>query len=134
MNSLSNYWQLPIFFTDKKVDEMVFHILEMTKEKSDDYEYDLSTQIYKCIIHIVKPYLQQINIEITREKYWFVSPIQYIITHKIKISCKMLLETSTPLNEIAYSLGFFDQSHFTKTFKKMCGINPLKYRNSHKTK
>ena len=32
---------------------------------------------------------------------------------------------------VAFILGFYDQSHFTKVFKKIVGITPTEYRNTH---
>lgn len=51
---------------------------------------------------------------------------------KIKIERAQILLTSTNYNilEIATLLGFCDQSNFCKTFKKMTGIAPSKYRAS----
>ena len=37
---------------------------------------------------------------------------------------KMLLENGKLSTEVAYELGFFDQSHFIKYFKKMWAISP----------
>ncbi|HEY2848179.1 MAG TPA: helix-turn-helix transcriptional regulator, partial [Pyrinomonadaceae bacterium] len=42
---------------------------------------------------------------------------------------EMLDITSLPLVEIAATLGFFDQSHFTRVFKRVSGVTPLQYRS-----
>jgi len=52
---------------------------------------------------------------------------QYIIKLKILKSCKMLTQQNMSIAEVAYDLGFCDQSLFTNTFKKHIGITPLKY-------
>lgn len=61
-------------------------------------------------------------------EYFNVSPIQFVIRKKTEFSKRLLCETSKPLEEIAYALGFSDQSHFSRTFRKQCGISPLSYR------
>lgn len=61
-----------------------------------------------------------------------LSPMQYVLVKKIEYSKSMLLETSESVDVIAVSLGFSDQSHFTKTFKKCVGTTPLKYRKNGK--
>lgn len=40
----------------------------------------------------------------------------------------MLLSTDATLSEIAESLGYFDAFHFSKQFKKACGVSPKEYR------
>lgn len=44
---------------------------------------------------------------------------------------RLLLYTDSPINEIAYSLHFKDNSHFTKYFKRQTGITPKQFRLSH---
>jgi AraC family transcriptional regulator len=41
---------------------------------------------------------------------------------------KQHLRTSRPLSEIALDLGFSDQSHFTRTFRRITGMTPAAYR------
>jgi transcriptional regulator GlxA family with amidase domain len=42
----------------------------------------------------------------------------------------MLTGTTKPLNEIAKLCGFEDQSWFSKTFKKITGASPGKFRET----
>ena len=42
------------------------------------------------------------------------------------IEAKTLLEKGRLANDVAYELGFFDQSHFIKYFKKMWAVTPKK--------
>jgi AraC-like DNA-binding protein len=41
---------------------------------------------------------------------------------------KSLLAKSAPLSEIAMSTGYSDQSHFSRTFRRVYGITPKQYR------
>ncbi len=36
------------------------------------------------------------------------------------------------LTQIAYDLKYYDQAHFTRTFKKFAGVSPSEYRSSNK--
>ncbi len=45
--------------------------------------------------------------------------------------CKMLVETSLPVGEIAESLGFEDVQHFARYFRAAREISPLAYRKSY---
>ena len=55
-----------------------------------------------------------------------------LINDKVLIEIKRyLLFTDKSIEEIAYQLNFFDNSYFTKYFKKATGMTPKAFRNSH---
>ena len=64
-------------------------------------------------------------------KYLNVSPYQYILTRKIDKSKALLEESTIPLNEIAYEVGFNSYSNFYNAFKKNCKITPEQYRKKN---
>ncbi len=41
---------------------------------------------------------------------------------------KLLLRDGVPISRVAFSTGFYDQSHFTRTFKRLTGMTPTEYR------
>jgi AraC family transcriptional regulator len=41
-----------------------------------------------------------------------------------------LASSESPIVDIALSAGFCDQSHFTRTFKRLTGLVPSQYRNA----
>lgn len=51
---------------------------------------------------------------------------------RIAFACRELLKPEVHLADIAMAAGFYDQSHFAKTFKKLTGITPAEYRASHR--
>ncbi len=55
---------------------------------------------------------------------------QYIIHYKLSLVEIRLRHSDLRLNEIAYELGFTDESHLTKTFKKYKGVSPSAYRKN----
>ncbi len=57
------------------------------------------------------------------------TPHAFIVNQKIN-RAKMLIsmEERKTLGEIAKETGFYDQSHFTKNFKKIYGVNPKEYK------
>lgn len=52
----------------------------------------------------------------------------YIQKERIEEAKRMLANPDYTLLDIAQMLRFFDQSHFTRTFKKWCGITPKQFR------
>jgi AraC family transcriptional regulator len=57
---------------------------------------------------------------------------EYIRQLRISYVCREISDTDTPLVEIAVAAGFYDQSHFSRTFKKLIGITPAQYRNKYR--
>ncbi len=46
---------------------------------------------------------------------------------RIEAGCRLIVSSDLSLTEIAYAVGFADQSHFTRTFKRNLGIPPTDY-------
>jgi AraC family transcriptional regulator len=53
---------------------------------------------------------------------------EYVRRLRIEAACRELSGVDTPLCEIAPSVGFYDQSHFTNAFKRHTGMTPAQYR------
>lgn len=53
---------------------------------------------------------------------------QYIIKYKLKLVENRLLHSEMRINEIAAELGFTDESHLNKLFKKYKGVIPSEFR------
>lgn len=60
-----------------------------------------------------------------------MSLTEYVLEEKIREAKRMLLFTQFSILEIYTELGFCDQSHFTKVFKKISGLTPKQFRNSY---
>ncbi|MBI4379549.1 MAG: helix-turn-helix transcriptional regulator [Nitrospinae bacterium] len=61
-----------------------------------------------------------------------LSPHQYILSRKIDRAKELLGENKRSVAEIAYELGFADQSHLTRLFKRQVGITPAEYARLRK--
>ncbi len=46
-----------------------------------------------------------------------------------KIACKLLAKKATPIIEVAFLLGFSDQSNFSRAFKLWTGMSPKQFRD-----
>ena len=57
-----------------------------------------------------------------------VSLSAYIARQRVDYAVYLLKNTDRSMAEIASECGFFDQSHFTKTFRALQGQPPLRYR------
>ena len=54
----------------------------------------------------------------------------YVRRLRVERACRDLADSELPLADIALAAGFCDQSHFTRTFKRLIGIAPSLYRTS----
>ena len=57
-----------------------------------------------------------------------LSPTEYVLARRVEHAQRLLIETSKSIVEIGSEVGFCDQSHFTKRFRRVTGITPLAYR------
>ncbi|MFL1896983.1 AraC family transcriptional regulator [Aquimarina sp. 2-A2] len=58
---------------------------------------------------------------------------QYVTKYKMKLVEYRLQHTEFTIAEIAYQLGYTDESHLTKTFKKYFNMSPKQYRDEVST-
>jgi AraC-like DNA-binding protein len=57
-----------------------------------------------------------------------LTPTAYVLGVRLLMARWKLANTEAPVGEIALECGFYDQSHFTRTFSRAMGLNPLAYR------
>ncbi len=55
----------------------------------------------------------------------------YIRRLRIESASRQILTSKAPLVEIAAAVGFSDQSHFSRIFKRVMGVTPTEYRAAH---
>jgi AraC family transcriptional regulator len=53
---------------------------------------------------------------------------EYVHRLRIRAACEQMLTPEMPLAEIGLATGFADQSHFTRTFRKITGMSPGAFR------
>jgi AraC-like DNA-binding protein len=59
-----------------------------------------------------------------------MSPNEYLLALRLQEARRLLVTTDETLSDIALSTGFFDQSHFTKRFRKVTGMTPTQFRKT----
>ena len=60
-----------------------------------------------------------------------ITPGSYIATIRINHARKLLATTDMKIFDIAEACGFYDQSHFIRTFKRIRRQTPAQYRRTH---
>jgi AraC-like DNA-binding protein len=133
----------------KKEEEIIMFFSKIfTKYCNNKSNINNSLPIYSDIIYKIQKYLdenflrdislddmaqttQLTSFHVLRlfKKNFGLTPHAYILNKKIH-KAKELLKTDMLLIDIAIECGFFDQSHFNKSFKKVFQITPKEYRKN----
>jgi AraC-like DNA-binding protein len=89
----------------------------------ENYDKPLSLEAISCTIQKSPKYVGGFFKRMTGK-----TPMEYLNEYRIEKAARKLRLTDMSVTEIAYSSGFSDLSYFIKTFKKIKGISPGKYR------
>lgn len=55
------------------------------------------------------------------------SPMQFVRQQRVARAQALLAQSSRPISAVAADLGFFDHSHFTRTFRRLTGVPPGRF-------
>ncbi|HKM34547.1 MAG TPA: AraC family transcriptional regulator [Lachnospiraceae bacterium] len=105
----------------------------------------LQQEFYPILIYVYHNYDKKISVaDITNEfhisRTTFAQMFQknvgdsflsYLNKLRITIAATMLRDTLLPVNEIMFRVGFTDQVHFLRTFKKITKMTPSTYREEY---
>jgi len=58
-------------------------------------------------------------------------PREYLLRVRINAACRLLTDTDRKTTDIAQKTGFYDHSHFSRTFHRITGTAPGNYRRMH---
>jgi AraC-like DNA-binding protein len=62
------------------------------------------------------------------KRLYQMTPTQYVLRVRINAACQALTTSDRSIAEIAVACGFYDQSYFTKQFRKQFAQSPTAYR------
>ena len=89
------------------------------------YNDRISIEQISDYLGVTRKYLYNIFKKLTD-----ISPKDYIIYYRIDKAALLLLNSTVTIESIATSVGYSNQFHFAKEFKKIVGKTPTEYRNS----
>lgn len=105
---------------DKKHKYLTFLLKNMYKNKG---QFDLSK--LQNDLKISERYIQSLF-----KEYVGISPLLYSKVIRFLNAVDIYQKSKIPLTELAYNLGYYDQSHFIRDFKRFTGLSPKKYFNT----
>lgn len=120
-----------------------FQILLKEKKAGEEYLFQIPVGEY-----IETHYMENIRLKdlaelvgfseghftrIFREEFG-VTFVQYLTNCRIVHSKELLLDTSVPIEQIAYQVGINSYSYFCTCFKRLCGVSPGEFRKNNREK
>ena len=60
------------------------------------------------------------------------TPLKYLTDIRIHEAKRLLLDTTLTISQVGMSVGYPDQFHFSKIFRKYTGQNPTSYRKQNR--
>jgi transcriptional regulator GlxA family with amidase domain len=60
-----------------------------------------------------------------------MTPARYALGLKFQEACRLLIETSDSISEVANACGFDDEFYFSRCFRRQFGSPPRTYRKEH---
>lgn len=60
-----------------------------------------------------------------------LTPSEFIRNIRLRKACELLKQPDVDISQIAYSVGFSSQPHFSTAFKRFTGISPTEYRQKN---
>lgn len=135
-------------YVDALKNALSMHILHRycaQKPHRRDFEGGLEPGKLQIVINYINDYLNrdlhlaELANLVQMSPYYFsrlfkqstgVTPHQYVTQCRIEKAKQLLKKPDLSITYISQQVGFHDQSHFSKTFGKIVGLTPKKYRNS----
>lgn len=100
-------------------------IAEIKKYIENSFREEINLDSLARMSHINKYYLAH-----SFKSIIGISPIEYLISIRIKESKMLLKTTSYPISDISTIAGFSSQSFFSQSFKRVTNMTPSAYRKS----
>jgi len=130
---LSEVWQilfahmdeLPRFPQDKKAIQAQVRLQQMIAYIRENYRNPVTLQDIILSANISKS-------EAARcfQAYTSVSPIEYLLQHRVKMAQRLLHLTTQSVQEVSLECGFRSLSYFVKAFRERVGVTPGEYRRT----
>lgn len=98
----------------------IFYIIQ---KMNMEYHINYTLEDYAKMCNISKFHFLRVFKEITGD-----SPLEYRNSIRLNHVKEEIIDTNTPISEIAEKSGYTSQSYFCEAFKKRFGISPSQYR------
>lgn len=110
--------------SNRESDRELFYIMKAAEYLQNNYDKKITiTKLCETANMSRSAFLRNFK------KYYDATPIGYLADFRVKQAKNMLVGTDKSVAAIAHDCGFFDSSHFIRTFKKTAGVSPFRFRS-----
>ncbi|WP_226527235.1 response regulator [Metabacillus niabensis] len=117
------------------------------EDKVDIAEVNGGVELVKSVLSIIEhSYMEDLSLSVLADQAGFNSSylsrlfkletgagfVQYLRNVRMKHACRLLKKTELTNKDVAKEVGFWDEKHFRRTFKKDIGLTPGEYREKVK--
>lgn len=102
----------------------IFYIMKAADYLQNNYEKKITTAELCTLTNMSRSVFLK-----NFKNYYDATPTEYLAECRIKQAKNMLTGTDKSVAVIAHDCGFFDSSHFIRTFKKITGVSPFRFRS-----
>lgn len=103
-----------------------FYIKEALTFIEDNYHRDVSVEEIAAFCGLNRSYFGKVFRETMGE-----SPQAFLLHYRMARAAQLLKETRLSVGEIAQQVSYDNQLHFSRAFKKVHGVSPREYRQTH---
>lgn len=139
--------QLKDVFAGIAMQELLLRLMQ-TQARTlifDNYKHHVSTHRFAYVVQYIQDHIEE-NLTVEKlsdlacmsKSHFFrtfkrelgISPVEYVIRERIKLSKKYLLDPLVSITDASYRTGFQSVSYFSTLFKKYEGITPKSFKKS----
>ena len=103
-----------------------FYIREAIAYIENNFDKNISIEDIANILRLNRSYFGKIFKMATGK-----SPQSFLMNYRMTKAAEFLILTKLPVSEIASSVGYQNQMHFSRAFKTIYGISPREWRNKN---
>ena len=97
---------------------------EMITYIRQNYTREISLKEFGAQFHLSEKYISRYF-----KEHFHITLSQYVNHLRLEHARQLLEESAASVTEVAMCSGYQNVSYFIRSFKKMYGVSPLKYRN-----
>lgn len=98
---------------------------EMISYIQENFANEISLKKFGAQFHLSEKYISRYF-----KEHFHITLSQYVNHLRLEHARQLLQETQLPVTEVALRSGYPNVSYFIRSFKKMYGVSPLRYRKN----
>lgn len=107
-------------------DDKTRHLQRAIKKIENRYHEHLTVDSLAAYCNINRSYLCRLF-----KGAYGIGPREYLLNFRMNIAVSLLKNSATAIKVVGISVGYENQLHFSKAFRKLYGVSPAKWRQKY---